>query len=162
MLDRIERHDAGITADDRPFVVGPPTTLVTTPGGHGHVSAPSTHTETVFLLNGGECLMSMNQVRDRIAWDHFAAMSNSDNAGRVFEMSGFRSRCRGDLPGHMESRAPFIGGRAEVAVPIPPAARASVARFKAIEARLEAYEKSRRGRAGGDDLAPEAGPGRPS
>ncbi len=54
-----------------------------------------------------------------------------------------------------EKWAPWREGWAESGASIPPAAKASVARFEAIKAKVDAYERSHRRQPGGDDFLAE-------
>lgn len=70
---------------------------------------------------------------------------------KVVEMIDVPSRVQWEDLVRAETWAPWREGWAETRAYSPLAAKASVARFKAIDDRIDAYEKSQRRQPGGDD-----------
>jgi hypothetical protein len=66
------------------------------------------------------------------------------SAMKGFEMTKVPSRVEVEPLVRAEQRIPWRGGWADTTVSGPPATKASVARFRAINAKIDAYEESHR------------------
>lgn len=107
-----------------------------------------------YLTDPNEKSRSATASRQTVARAPIAAVGKRlwpQRSRKVVDMSNIPSRVQWEDLVRAETWAPWTEGWAETPAYSPLAARASVARFKAINDKIEAYEKGQRRQPGGDD-----------